>query len=175
MFTGPDVATHDDDIVEAIYACATDEKALPRLLERLAARYSCISAAILFVDPHRPVADVALCQGVLTEEVQARYRAEFAALDPAPKAMALLGAGEATTTDRLYDEDAKRRSASFLDHFYYPLGLRETLGGPFVKTEGRFGVGQGAYLLETRVWDGLSERVMVASYSASRSFRTAAI
>jgi hypothetical protein len=33
--------------------------------------------------------------------------------------------------------------------------------------------GQGADLLETRVWDALSDRV--ASYSASRSFRTAAI
>ncbi len=33
--------------------------------------------------------------------------------------------------------------------------------------------GQGADLLETRVWDTLSDRV--ASYSASRSFRTAAI
>ena len=35
--------------------------------------------------------------------------------------------------------------------------------------------GQGADLLERRVWDGLSERVIVASYSASRSLRTAAI
>ena len=34
-------------------------------------------------------------------------------------------------------------------------------------------LGQGADLLETRVWDALSDRV--ASYSASRSFRTAAI
>ena len=36
-------------------------------------------------------------------------------------------------------------------------------------------LGQGADLLETRVWEGLSDRVIVASYSASRSFRTAAI
>jgi len=35
--------------------------------------------------------------------------------------------------------------------------------------------GQGAVLLETRDWDDLPERVMVASYSASRSLRTAAI
>ena len=35
--------------------------------------------------------------------------------------------------------------------------------------------GQGAALLETREWGVLSERVMVASYSASRSLRTAAI
>ena len=38
---------------------------------------------------------------------------------------------------------------------------------------GGFRAGQGADLLETRVWDVLSDRV--ASYSASRSFRTAAI
>jgi hypothetical protein len=37
------------------------------------------------------------------------------------------------------------------------------------------GLGQGAVLLETRDWDDLPERVMVASYSASRSLRTAAI
>jgi len=36
-----------------------------------------------------------------------------------------------------------------------------------------FELDQGADLLETRVWDALSDRV--ASYSASRSFRTAAI
>ena len=36
-------------------------------------------------------------------------------------------------------------------------------------------VGQGAGLLEKRSWDGLSGRVMVAWYSASRSSRTAAI
>ena len=41
--------------------------------------------------------------------------------------------------------------------------------GPFSWAVG----GQGADLLETRVWDALSDRV--ASYSASRSFRTAAI
>ena len=34
--------------------------------------------------------------------------------------------------------------------------------------------GQGADLLENRSWDGLSDRVMLASYSASRSCRTAA-
>ena len=39
---------------------------------------------------------------------------------------------------------------------------------------GFLGMGQGVILLEMRGWDGLSERVMVASYSASSSFRTAA-
>lgn len=42
--------------------------------------------------------------------------------------------------------------------------------GRLIKTTGD---GQGTDLLETRVWDALSDRV--ASYSASRSFRTAAI
>jgi DNA-binding transcriptional LysR family regulator len=35
--------------------------------------------------------------------------------------------------------------------------------------------GQGVSVLEKRGWDDLRERVMVASYSASRSLRTAAI
>ena len=35
--------------------------------------------------------------------------------------------------------------------------------------------GQGVDVLEKRGWDDLPERVMVASYSASRSLRTAAI
>jgi hypothetical protein len=35
--------------------------------------------------------------------------------------------------------------------------------------------GQGVAVLEKRGWDDLRERVMVASYSASRSLRTAAI
>jgi len=44
--------------------------------------------------------------------------------------------------------------------------------GRLIKTTGD---GQGTDLLETRVWDALSDRVIMASYSASRSFRTAAI
>jgi hypothetical protein len=46
---------------------------------------------------------------------------------------------------------------------------------PSVLPKGAEMAGQGADLLETRAWGGLSERVIVASYSASRSFRTAAI
>jgi len=44
--------------------------------------------------------------------------------------------------------------------------------GRLIKTTGD---GQGTDLLETRVWDALSDRVIMASYSVSRSFRTAAI
>ena|SRR5215207_7582013 len=45
--------------------------------------------------------------------------------------------------------------------------------GPLRVGSSKVHSGQGADLLETRVWDALSDRV--ASYSASRSFRTAAI
>ncbi len=54
---------------------------------------------------------------------------------------------------------------------YFPPTVPELRGhGPALSPAA---MGQGADLLETRVWDALSDRV--ASYSASRSFRTAAI
>ena len=61
-----------------------------------------------------------------------------------------------------------------------PVFVRSDNGGEFTAAAvqdwiSKTGAGQGADLLEPRVWDGLSERVIVASYSASRSLRTAAI
>src|SRR4051812_29062048 len=53
-------------------------------------------------------------------------------------------------------------------------GLQVDAVGPDVEIAARR-QGQGADLLETRVWDVLSDRAIMASYSASRSLRTAAI
>ena len=66
-----------------------------------------------------------------------------------------------------------RRVASLADPNTPPLRRKPTKACPFRPVSST--EGQGADLLETRVWEGLSDRVIVASYSASRSFRTAAI
>src|SRR4051812_35522022 len=60
-------------------------------------------------------------------------------------------------------------------HWYARLVVVATWTSPLSSERQVPAVGQGAVLLETRDWDDLPERVMVASYSASRSLRTAAI
>ena len=61
-------------------------------------------------------------------------------------------------------------------HTFFILEELESRAGKTKNvTLGGGSTGQGAVLLETWDWDGLSERVMEDSYSASRSLRTAVI
>ena len=123
----------------ALYASVTSDGAFATVLELLARRFRCPSASLVYVDPVRPEAQVAVGHGVLDAAVQARYRAEFAALDPAPGAMAKIEIGTAITTDRLFTPEQKAQ-CRFFREFYVPLGLVETMGAPIVNDDGQFGI-----------------------------------
>lgn len=130
----------DDDLIGALYATLTRDDALAVVLDMLARRFRCPSAVLVYVDPLRPEADIALAHGLSADAAaQQRYREEYAKDDPAPAAMARLSVGQAAATGRLFTADSMAASR-FINEFYYPLGLREALGGPFVKQAGRFGL-----------------------------------
>lgn len=129
----------DSELILAIYACVTSDEAMRRCLEMLAARFACVSAALIYQDETRAAADIAFGHGVVDEAAQARYRAEFARYDPAPAAMAALDLGSVTATGRLFDDEDPRHR-HFLSNFYHPLGLREALGGPVARQDGQFGI-----------------------------------
>lgn len=128
-----------EPLLDSIYGIVTDDDALGIMLARLADHFRCISGAFVFLDPVRPGADVALGHGLFSDDVRARYHADFAFDDPAPAALAALQIGEAAATDRLFSPE-QRASSRFLRDFYFPLGLREALGAPVARTDGRFGI-----------------------------------
>jgi GAF domain-containing protein/DNA-binding CsgD family transcriptional regulator len=129
----------DPQITDAIYELVTREDAFDPLLARLARAFDCRSAAIVYLDSARPAATVTRAFGIFSGEAQERYAREFAAIDPAPAALAALPLGEAAATDRLFSEE-ERQSSRFLRQFYWPLGLREALGAPITKDRRQFGV-----------------------------------
>ncbi|MGU3537603.1 helix-turn-helix transcriptional regulator [Methylobacterium sp. A54F] len=129
----------DDALILAIYACATSDAAIHDCLRLLSDQFGGRSAALIYQDPVRASADFGFGYGLLDAAAQARYRAEFARYDPAPAAMAKLALGAVTTTGRLFDSEDPRH-AHFLRNFYYPLGLREAIGGPVAREAGQSGI-----------------------------------
>jgi GAF domain-containing protein len=130
----------DDTLIGAIYSTVTRDEVLASLLELLARRFRCGSAALVYVDPRHPEASLAAGYGVTARpEVQELYRTRYANDDPAPAAMARLRVGEVAATDRLFDDRFKETSR-FIQEFYHPIGLREAMGGPFANEGGRFGL-----------------------------------
>ena len=126
-------------MLEAIYDIVGREEALCTLLAHLARRSDCPSAAIVYIDSVRPLAAIEVGHGLFTDVVRARYHAEFAAIDPAPAALARLKIGEAAATDRVFSP-GERAESRFLKEFYHPLGLQEAMGAPIAAALGRFGI-----------------------------------
>ena len=130
----------DDQLLVTLYAGVTRDDAFSQMLALLAHRYDCPSAVLLYMDEGRPEADIAVCFGPLEDPaVRERYETRYAALDPAPGAMAALRLGAVATTHRLFSPEDRERSRFFQD-FYRPLGLEEALGGPITAGHGRLGI-----------------------------------
>lgn len=128
-----------EELLDAIYAIATDDECFATLLQRLAAQFGCRSAAFVYGDAVSPAADLTLGYGVIgTPAALARY-ADYAPIDPAPAAFAALPIGTAAATDRLFSP-AVRKASRFLKEFYHPLGLYEALAGPIARADGKYGV-----------------------------------
>src|SRR5262249_61396062 len=79
---------------------------------------------------------VGLTPGALDEVAVARYAREFAALDPAPPALARLAVGEAGDTDRIFSREVRARDP-FFNEFFRPHGLEECLGAAVLRDEDR--------------------------------------
>ncbi len=130
----------ESDLLLAIYASVTSDDALKRMLELLAKRFACGSAALFYVAKHKIGADITLAYGTLEEpDVIERYKRDFAALDPAPGLLARLPLGEVSSTDAIYTERDFELYSPFLSGFYYPLGLGGALGGPIANQDGQLG------------------------------------
>lgn len=131
------MAGDEAQFLEALYGGAADPAEFERALEIIARQMRCQSAALLSLDVRAPLADLAVSVGLFDEAARVRYLKDFAGIDPAPAAFARMPIGTASTTDRIFSAD-ERKHGTFVNEFYYPLGLAETLGGNLRTDNGRF-------------------------------------
>jgi hypothetical protein len=123
--------------LDALYGGAADAAEFERALTLLSDQMSCQSAALVALDSHAPAADLVVSVGVFDEDARMRYARDFASIDPAPSAFARLPKGMVSTTDRMLSAE-QLRSGVFVNEFYYPLGLAETLGANLRSDNGHF-------------------------------------
>lgn len=129
---------HDAEaqFLDTLYRGITDKEALKRALELAQGMFNCLGGAFVSFDARAPAADLAMISGVF-EEHGRHYLQEFAAIDPAPAIFARLPAGTASTTDRLLSAE-QRATMPFVNEFFRPIGLVETLGSNLFSDRGRF-------------------------------------
>jgi PAS domain-containing protein len=122
--------------LDVLYDGVTDGNELQGAVERIQEMFSCRAAALLWIDVQKPEINFARISGVFNE-CGRLYLEQFAAIDPAPEVFARLPAGTASSTDRLLTPQ-QRHSHPFVQEFFRPIGLVETLGGTLFSDQARF-------------------------------------
>lgn len=123
-------------IVEALYAGVTDAGEIQRALALTQAMLDCRAGVIFSLDAQMPSLNIGVSSGALQDH-ERLYTEQFASIDPAPAIFSAFGAGTASTSDRVFDAEM-RRTNPFLNEFFVPLGLVETIAGPLFSEKGRF-------------------------------------
>jgi PAS domain-containing protein len=124
-------------LLDELYRSPIDEGALKNALELVQSMFNCRAAAFVAFDRQAPpTTDIALTSGVFNE-FKRLYLEQFAGIDPAPAMFASLPPGTASTSDRLISAE-RRRTDPFVQEFFRPAGLVETLGGTLFRDQARF-------------------------------------
>jgi len=122
--------------LEALYRGVTDAPSLKRALDLAMNMFNCRGAALVSLDAKVPALDFGLIAGVF-DDYGRLYLDQFAKIDPAPAVFARLPSGTASTTDRIMTRE-QRYNDPFVNEFFRPIGLVETLGGTLFGDRGRF-------------------------------------
>lgn len=123
-------------LLDALYRGATEASELARALELAQDMFHCQGGALIVLDAQAPAAAIALTSGLFQEHGKL-YAEQFIAIDPAPTVFARLPVGRANATDRMFTP-AELRSLPFINEFFRPIGLMETLGGNLFLDNARF-------------------------------------
>jgi hypothetical protein len=123
-------------IVDALYRGTQEHCELERAIALLAELFDSPSVVLGAVDMVRPETQLAVGFGVVDSYQLSRY-AEFAKLDPVPKALMGMRAGTAATTLSLCP-DVDRARDPFINEYLRPIKLGECLAGPIYAEPGRF-------------------------------------
>lgn len=126
----------DGRVLSELYDGIADGKRLHEAFEALARGFGCASATIVAVDPVEVRASAKLGVGAFNPTSCARYNLDFAAMNPAPVAMAKLASGSVVASDRFFSPEFRRQSI-ILQDFLRPIGIEESLIGKISTEDGR--------------------------------------
>ena len=121
-------------LVDAFYKGVCDDSLLHEAVGQLALYFDSPSACLGEVDTAR--GRWMIGSGPVDTMRLAKY-AEISALDPAPRAFSALPACTASTSDRMFSQRERTRSA-FLNEYMRPAGLDHSMGSPLYMDSRRF-------------------------------------
>ena len=126
----------DQALLDALYLGVTDAQAFERAIVMLASKFGCGSSALVALDRQRPETNLILSTGVFDAAASKRYAEYYGAIDPAPAAIARLPVGTVSATDRMMSREDFH--SEFVQDFYRPLGMRETLVANIASNGGQY-------------------------------------
>jgi len=126
----------ETQFLDALYRGVTDGVEFKRALEIAQEMFNCLGAALVSLDAQAPALDIGVTAGVFNE-YERHYVEQFAKIDPAPAFFGRLPAGTASSSDRILSEET-RNNDPFVNDFFRPIGLVETLGGNLYSDQARF-------------------------------------
>ncbi len=125
----------ETQFLDTLYRGVLDSTEFARALSAIQALFCCSGAALVSLDAQLPGSNIALSSGALADGMDL-YNKQFGAIDPAPAVFARMPVGTASSTDRIMSE--AELDGPFLNEFFRPIGLVETLGGSLSSSQARF-------------------------------------
>jgi len=129
--------TLERDIVDGIYAAALDETQWSSAVQGIGTALNAQSVALLLADENLVARNLSLAAGVIDQQwVRDAYRNYFGKVDPAVALFANMPIGQATTTSMAWSPRTIYRD-EFYNDFYAHLTLRDAMGAPLLRKDGR--------------------------------------
>jgi PAS domain-containing protein len=122
--------------LDALYSGVIDGEEFKRALEVAQLMFNCRGGALVSLDAGAPAANIAMTSGAF-DEYGRLYCEQFIQIDPAPAIFARLPTGTASATDRMLTQE-EQATLPFVNEFFRPIGLTETLGGNLFSDRARF-------------------------------------
>ena len=122
--------------LDVLYRGAIEAAELKHALEIVQDMFHCRGGALVALDHQAPAANLAVISGIF-DEYGKLYNEQFSKIDPAPAIFSRLPTGTASATDRMLTPE-ERASLPFVNEFFRPIGLTETLGGNLFSNKARF-------------------------------------
>jgi PAS domain-containing protein len=126
----------ETQLLDALYRGATDGAELSRALRVIQDLFHCRGGALVSFDAHAPAADLSMISGLFAEHGRL-YVEQFAEIDPAPMIFSRLAIGTASTSNRILSAE-EQNALPFVNEFFRPIGLTETLAGNLFSDRARF-------------------------------------
>jgi PAS domain-containing protein len=126
----------ETQFLDTLYRGAIDGAELSRALQLIQDLFHCRGGALVAFDAHAPATDLSLISGLFADYGRL-YLEQFVKIDPAPVIFSRLATGTASATNRMLTAE-EQNALPFVNEFFRPIGLTETLGGNLFSDRARF-------------------------------------